>query len=198
MPFNPAFSHDNQDLCVDVVAGSTLYYTMTGNQAAPVAIQKVNAWLPDEFLSGTNPYLVDTPATAEYFCDVIVNSCGKESKSSKKSFKKWKSMKGSKKSKSMKGSKSMKKWLKKFNELPNNDSTGGLLTYIDGNSKGCRMLHNYFAKTNPDHCPHISFEADEDVNGIVKCNQSKGTVLTDIFTEEQLGLFLYHLLAHDL
>ena len=152
-PFNPAFSHDNQDLCVDVVAGSTLYYTMTGNQAAPVAIQKVNAWLPDEFLSGTNPYLVDTPATAEYFCDVIVNSCGKESKSSKKSFKKWKSMKGSKKSKSMKG----KKWLKKFNELPNNDSTGGLLTYIDGNSKeGCRMLHNYFAKMNPDHCPHIS------------------------------------------
>jgi O-acetyl-ADP-ribose deacetylase (regulator of RNase III) len=82
-PFNPAFSHDNQDLCVDVVAGSTLYYTMTGNQAAPVAIQEVNAWLPDEFLSGANPYFVDTPATVEYVCDVIVNSCGKELKSSK-------------------------------------------------------------------------------------------------------------------
>ena len=82
-PFNPAFSHDNQDLCVDVVAGSTLYYTMTGNQAAPVAIQEVNAWLPDEFLSGANPYFVDTPATVDYVCDVIVNRCGTELKSSK-------------------------------------------------------------------------------------------------------------------
>ena len=93
------------------------------------------------------PYFVDTPATAEYVCDVIVNSWGKDLKASKKASLKSKSMKGSKKSKSksksMKGSKSMKKCLKKFNALPNNDSAvlEDPPTRVDGNSKGC-IHHN--------------------------------------------------------
>ena len=83
----------------------------------------------------------------------------------------------------------MKDCLETLNALPFADD--GALTYIDGNTKGCRILHAVFAKTNPDHCPHISFEADEDVNDLVKCNESKRTLPTDLFTEEQLGLFTY-------
>jgi hypothetical protein len=75
----------------------------------------------------------------------------------------------------------MSNCLKEFNALPTVDEIGAL-TYIDGDSKGCRILQ---------HCPHITFEAEEDTNGLVKCSESKGTVPTDLFTEQQLGIFQY-------
>ena len=84
----------------------------------------------------------------------------------------------------------MKKCLKKFNELPAFDSANGF-TYLDGNSKGCRNLHSSYALTNPDHCPHVSFKADEDVNGFVKCNESEGLLPTDLFSPATIGLFGY-------
>ena len=67
------------------------------------------------------------------------------------------------------------------------------LTYIvDGDTRGCRLLHAFFAKHNPEHCPHISFEAEKDVNGLVKCHQSKQTtvhILGSLFSEQQLDMF---------
>lgn len=196
LPFNSIFLQDNQDLCVDTVVGSTLTYTMTGNQAAPITIQTVNAWLPDEIVSGTFGLFVNTAATADFVCDAIVNSCGFDdsrrlSNTSRRSS-------NSKTSKSSKVSKTppsaMEKCLENYNALPATTSKAGKLSYIDGNSKGCRILHAVFAKSNSDHCPHISFEADEDVNGLVKCNESKETLLTGptgLFTEQQLELFMH-------
>mmetsp|Transcript_3826 Transcript_3826/g.6863 ORF Transcript_3826/g.6863 Transcript_3826/m.6863 type:complete len:339 (+) Transcript_3826:89-1105(+) len=184
LSFNPLYSQDNQDMCVDVVAGSTLYYTMTRNPEAPVTIQKVNVWFPDELISETFPSVANTMATSEFVCDTIVNTCGYDTSSKKKAHKK----RGKSWMKS-KSKKAMKECMKTLNSMPSFGS--GELSYIDGNTKGCRILHSVFANTNPNHCPHISFEADEDVNGLIKCNESKQTPLTDLFTEQQLGLFKY-------
>lgn len=196
LPFNSIFLQDNQDLCVDIVAGSTLTYTMTGDPTAPITVQTVNAWAPDELISGTFGLFVNTAATADFVCDAIVNSCGFDD--SRRSLNTSRRLSNSKTSKSSKVSKTppnaMEKCLENYNALPATTSKAGKLTYIDGNSKGCRILHGVFAKSNSDHCPHISFEADEDVNGLVKCIKSKEGLLTGptgLFTEQQLELFMH-------
>jgi len=163
MPFNPVYIEDNQDACVDVVSGTTLHYTMTGNPQIPIAIQKFNSWYPDEFMKSTMGFSVHTRPTAEYVCDILVNSCNDTIV--------------------------MDQCVITYFALPKYDIAA--LTYVDGNSQGCRVLHSFFAATNNKHCPHISFEADEDIDGFVKCNESKGTLETDIFTLEELGLFYF-------
>ena len=64
MPFNSAFTVDNQEMCVDAVSGTTISYTMTGNPAAPIQVQSINAWLPDELISSAVALTVGSPATA--------------------------------------------------------------------------------------------------------------------------------------
>mmetsp|Transcript_20331 Transcript_20331/g.25135 ORF Transcript_20331/g.25135 Transcript_20331/m.25135 type:complete len:347 (+) Transcript_20331:139-1179(+) len=183
LPINPQFTTGNIEPCVDTVVGATIFYKKTGNPMAPINVQKINSWLPDAFFREALKYIVDSPATADFVCDVIVNSCRKKTgKSSKRS-------KTSSKS-SKKKSKSIKKCVNKYNELPKFDTINGL-TYLDGNSKSCRVLHSVFAETNSLHCPHVSFEAEPDVNGFVKCNESEGRAPTDLFTPETLGSFLY-------
>lgn len=209
LSFNSRFTVDNQEMCIDSVSASTMYYTMTGIPEAPITVQRINSWLPNEIITYSN-IMLETEATAEYVCDVLVNSCGMGivNKSKKKSKKGLKAKKRSnppnqsldpvylqqtnKKFKKQKQPerKDIAKCLADFNALPVDDSSE-TLNYIDGNSRGCRIIHAYFASTNPDHCPHISFEADEDVNGLVKCNKSKLAPLTDIFSEMELGLFMF-------
>jgi len=205
---NSRFTVDNQEMCIDSVTASTMYYTMTGIPEAPIIVKRINSWLPNEIV--TAPNFAETEAAAEYVCDVLVNSCGMgiENESEKKTKKGLKgkkrsyppnqsldpvySQKPNKKFKKQKQPerKDIAKCLADFNALPVDDSSE-TLNYIDGNSRGCRIIHAYFASTNPDHCPHISFEADEDVNGLVKCNKSKLAPLTDIFSEMELGLFMF-------
>jgi hypothetical protein len=45
-------------------SGSTLHYTMTGEPAAPITIQRTNAWLPNAFLTEIGSFL-DTPTTQD-------------------------------------------------------------------------------------------------------------------------------------
>lgn len=48
--------------------------------------------------------------------------------------------------------------------------TEGPYDYLDGMSKGCRILHSGFvAKGNSDHCPHLSFVPIPDKNNQLKC-----------------------------
>jgi len=188
MSFNPIFTQLNTEMCVDVAVGGTLHYTYTRNPTASITIKKVNTWLSDKFISSTYPVIANTQATAEFVCDTIVNTCGHD-KSRSKSNKSPKHKFKSKKRKSSKHSNAMKECLKKFNTLEVYDK--GDLSYADGNTKACRILHAYFAKTNLVHCPHISYEADEDVNGLVKCNKSKQTPLLELFTKQQLESFSY-------
>jgi len=192
---NPVYTQDNQEACVDVVTGVKLYYTLTGNQAAPINIQTQDIWFPDALIADGFSLLVDTPATADFICDVNVNTCGNVEKSlrsskSLKSSKSFKSSKSVKSSSSMVQNKAIKNCLNKLNDLPS-FTTEGSLTYMDGNSKGCRMLHSFLALSNDVHCPHVSFEAEEDVNGSIKCIDSKGRLPSDLFTEDEIGLFHY-------
>jgi hypothetical protein len=66
----------------------------------------------------------------------------------------------------------------------------GELNYVDGNSQGCRALHAAFAATNPVmHCAHLSFTPLADPRGRFKCQTSKKTPPSDLFTEEELALY---------
>ena len=59
--------------------------------------------------------------------------------------------------------------------------------YIDGNSRGCRILHSVFALNNSKHCPHLSFVPQEDKNGNIKCQKSAAMdVNLGEFTAEDL------------
>ena len=61
--------------------------------------------------------------------------------------------------------------------------------YIDGKSQGCRALHAVFAATNPMiHCAHLSYTPLEDPNGSIKCQTSKGTLPSSLFTERELQM----------
>jgi len=63
----------------------------------------------------------------------------------------------------------------------------GNLEYMDGNSQGCRALHSVFAVENPTtHCPHLSFDPLEDPNGQIKCQESKQTPISALFSDREL------------
>mmetsp|Transcript_24729 Transcript_24729/g.44419 ORF Transcript_24729/g.44419 Transcript_24729/m.44419 type:complete len:354 (-) Transcript_24729:63-1124(-) len=179
---NTAFTQDNQAVCADVVTGVKFFYTMTGDQASPIIVHKQDVWLPDALVSDVFSLFVDSPAAAEYFCDVNVNTCNNNKKSPKKSAKSTKNMRPPK------NSKAMENCVKQFNDLPS-FSTSGEFTYVDGNTKGCRVVHSFFASTNDVHCPHISFEAEEDIFGLYKCNESAGRAPPDLFTDAELYFF---------
>jgi len=55
--------------------------------------------------------------------------------------------------------------------------------YLDGNTKGCRLLHASFVPNNMDHCPHLSFTPLVDKMGLIKCQESKGRKNSDLFSQ---------------
>jgi len=60
---------------------------------------------------------------------------------------------------------------------------------FDGKDYGCRALHAVFAAKNARHCPHISFEPQEDSKGNIKCQESKRFEPSDLFDKEDMGSF---------
>lgn len=58
--------------------------------------------------------------------------------------------------------------------------------YLDGNTKGCRILHAAFAESNDAHCAHISFIPELDPKGQIKCQTGDGLELSDLFTPQEL------------
>ena len=72
--------------------------------------------------------------------------------------------------------------LAKYDALPPTNAQG----YLDDNTKGCRILHSVFAAKNKNHCPHLSFIPQEDHHGIIKCQTSKGTKPSDLFSAFEL------------
>jgi hypothetical protein len=227
LPLNPLYTDGNQDVCVEIMTGSSLLFTINPNPGpsqGPITVSTVNAWIPDGLASST--VQPQNQAVAEYVCDTIVNTCGYDGKQPErerklkapkmtKSPKKTKATKKTKKTKKTKAPKkteapmipdeapmtpdetpiapsAMENCLAKYNALPSygTDDPDFPLAYLDGNTQGCRVIHSVFARTNSDHCPHISFEADEDINGLVKCNESKKVLPSDLFTQQQLGMFM--------
>jgi len=60
---------------------------------------------------------------------------------------------------------------------------------VDGKDYGCRVLHAAFAVKNARHCPHISFEPQEDSKGNIKCQESKSYSSSDYFDKEDMDGF---------
>jgi len=61
-------------------------------------------------------------------------------------------------------------------------------SYLDGKTKGCRVIHSIFAATNPKHCPHLSFIPQKDIDGVIKCQKSYNQQLTDFFSQYEQDL----------
>lgn len=63
--------------------------------------------------------------------------------------------------------------------------------YIDGNSRGCRVLHAALASTNPEgHCAHVSLSTtDLDPNNENKCSVSAQTTVSSLFSGKDLDYF---------
>jgi hypothetical protein len=58
--------------------------------------------------------------------------------------------------------------------------------WVDGNSKGCRIVHAELAFTDKKHCPHLSFVPMEDQDGNIKCQNSAMRTASDIFTQWEI------------
>ena len=61
---------------------------------------------------------------------------------------------------------------------------------FDGNSQSCRALHAVFAATNPvGHCPHVTFQPDEDPDGEIKCIASSHLQPSAFFNDSDIEWF---------
>ncbi|KAL3911801.1 MAG: hypothetical protein SGARI_001469 [Bacillariaceae sp.] len=61
--------------------------------------------------------------------------------------------------------------------------------WLDGYDYGCRTLHAVFAEANPSHCPHLSFEPQEDDHGYLVCQESQGLDNLERFDENDFQGF---------
>lgn len=200
---NSKYTVDNKEGCASTAGAAIVTYNLTGNSEKMISVSEQVLWLPDLMTSDFFPLFAFSTSIAEYVCDQIVNTCkdysvegdqtrglklkkvGKKGKNTKK--------KNMKQPKFPHGTDlDMETCVKMFNELPDlsypNNANAG---FLDGNSKGCRAIHAFLASSNDIHCPHITFEAEEDINGQVKCNESAGILKSNVFTEEEIGKILF-------
>jgi hypothetical protein len=60
----------------------------------------------------------------------------------------------------------------------------------DGLDRACRVMHSAFANVNPtDHCAHLSFEPMPDPKGRIKCQESLGIEVEDLFEQADLDWY---------
>lgn len=148
------------EACVDFVGASQIRFELRGFPLFPsIYISNFNIWTDEGFVRTLFTALT-SQATAEDVCDVLVNSCSEPNLTTEAC-------------------------VTQFNELPGFDQD----FWMDGDTKGCRILHAAYARDNPVHCPHVSFAFEPDENGLVKCAESKLWKDTDIFTAEQIASF---------
>lgn len=66
---------------------------------------------------------------------------------------------------------------------------------IDGNSFGCRILHSLLVPVDNNHCAHISFGPEYDLNCALKCQKSKGLTNEDVFHPAEIAFMAQHALS---
>jgi len=141
-------------------AAVKIMYNKTSNKIAKV----YTGYTPESLVDFFSVY--DTNTSAERFCDTYENNCPTE----------W----------TLDGQTSQQACLAQYWSLPHFDGT----YHFDGNSRSCRMMHTSFAKTNPSHCPHISFGAHADESGDIKCQVSLNNPIEGPWTTQEWGSFL--------
>uniref|UniRef100_A0A7S3L903 Uncharacterized protein n=1 Tax=Amphora coffeiformis TaxID=265554 RepID=A0A7S3L903_9STRA len=145
---------------VAVVFGAKIFYSPVENVITRVNIFYDTPWL--EWFFGV---ALDTPATRSFVCDVLTSDSCSEVRMLNDNI-------------SVQGCNDRLSMLE-FAE--------GEDAYVVGNTQGCRFLHSVFARTNPNHCPHISFAPVEDSKGAFKCQSTPFINVTDLFTEDEIA-----------
>ena len=127
-----------------------------------------NVWTDEQFMIAVDNITLQAETVKEFTCDVLVNYCAEYSVEE-----------------APVKNQTMDECLTQMSELPR--LTDGL--YADGDTFTCRALHSLIVKTNPDHCPHVTFQKEIDINGNYKCYESKLTTPETIFSQETLDFF---------
>lgn len=181
---NPEFSMDHQEACVDMSLGLKVKYSLTGNSRSKIAIEATDVWTSEIFVASLNAIVASSPQTAEYVCDKILNTCEDYSIPAMK----LSTQQKTKTNDSILSRIKMRRCLRKYNALPDitYPADGNIISYADGDSKSCRALHSFMTTLNQDHCPHISFEREVDVNGKYKCSESAFIHPDEPFTSEEI------------
>ena len=189
--FNPEFTIDHQEACMDITVGLKLDYSLTGNDQTRIAIKSVDVWTNDIFVASLNSITYGSPQTAKYVCDKIVNTCEDYSIPERKLTTAQKEVR---KNGNILSRIKMRKCLREYNALPGATypSDGTIISYADGDAKACRALHSFMTTLNLDHCPHISFEREVDVNGKYKCSESAFIHPDAPFTSEEIDFLEFH------
>lgn len=186
---NPQYTENNQEACADMVSGSKITYSLTKDRIPRVSVVKTHdVWTPGLFVESFYSLSYNTRATAVYICDKIINTCRDYSIPSRR---KRNTRRGRKLQKWTERRREMRKCVRKYNALPDMTySADGTIGYADGDSKSCRFFHSHMASTNTDHCPHISFEREVDLNGKYKCSES-ALVRPDVaFTSDEIDFLM--------
>ena len=156
--------------CIDFVASNVFRFDVTPQWFAMPKVY-LRQWdiLTDEGFVNELFGALDTDAMANYICnDVLINACEEPGLD-------------------------LASCLAQYNALPAIDNA----FWIDGNTRYCRMLHAAYAENNTDHCPHVNFLEQEDVNGLTKCFQTKSKAAGDFFSPKLLSYFDSVVLPYD-
>ena len=124
-------------------------------------IKRINVYYTDDLLRVVSDVILNSPNTRKFVCDVMNGPCANILNVTSNC----------------------------EEQLLTLPSAEGEQYFIDGKSQGCRALHADFAAENPDHCAHLSFTPLQDPNGSIKCQTSKGTLPSSLFTESELQTF---------
>ena len=192
LTLSPIYTN-GQSTCAYTTSGIVLHFNpkFTSGAVSGMTVKTIYAFLPEDLI-GKAMTLLDTDASAEYVCDVLENKCADYAMFRERVLRGTKSRDHELRPKSgIEGSSKTRKkkagfCLKTLKNLPLYE---GKLNYIDGNSRGCRILHADFAKINQMHCPHVTFEKEPDMDGKVKCAKSEERQYDEIFEDWQLDIF---------
>jgi hypothetical protein len=146
---------------IQIVAGLKLYLDFEGRY-----IKRINVFYTDDFLRIFFDVFLNSTNTRQFVCGVVNGVCANTLNITVNASN-----------------------LTCEEQLLTLPSTEGQY-YFDGKSSGCRALHAVFAATNPvNHCAHLSYTPLEDPHGNIKCQNSKGTLPSSLFTESELQMF---------
>lgn len=183
---NTKYTENNQEGCADISSGTKLKYSLTGNPRARISIQSHDAWLSNIYTNSFFALTYNTLETAKYVCDKIINTCQDYTISGRKK------TRGRRRKLQLGKRREIARCLRKYNALPEMSYSAetGTVGYSDGDSKSCRIFHSNMASINDDHCPHISFEREVDINGFYKCSESEFADPEESFTSDEIDFIL--------
>jgi len=143
--------------CAESVVSFTAYFTVEPE----FHIRRINLFYSQAYLTEMFAQSLNTDSIRDFVCNVMESNC---------------------QSTFQLNNATSQSCRETYDALPSTNTEG----HLDDNSKGCRILHSAFAAENKDHCPHLSFVPENDLKGRMKCQESKHTKPSDLFTDFEL------------